>query len=255
MVAPGAPICARPHIRGSDLGATFRIEPIARIRSPFDEKFGTPRQAGLVPGSEGTVELLPPYDDPSMLEGLAGFSHIWLTFVFDRCVAQGWRPRVRPPRLGGNAEVGVWASRSPFRPNFLGLSAVRLIAVIDRPRPLLRVSGLDLVDGTPVVDIRPYLPYADVVPDASGGFAPTAPSREQAVRFSPRAIADLETVADAPAYRRLITEVLTLDPRPAYRSGAEPGRVYGMSLSGRNVRWRVDDEGIEIIDITRSANR
>ena len=127
-------------------GTGILIEPVAVIRSPFEEKFGIPRQPGLVPRAHGEVRLLEPYRDPVMLRGLEGFSHVWLTVRFDRCVTQGWRPTVRPPRLGGNAEVGVWASRSPFRPNFLGLSVVRLLEVVPGPDPLLHVAGIDLLE-------------------------------------------------------------------------------------------------------------
>lgn len=231
------------------LGSEFCIQPVARVRSPFDEKFAVPRQPGLVPSAVGEIELLAPFDSPAMLEGLAGFSHIWLTFIFDRCIDQGWRPRVRPPRLGGNTEVGVFASRSPFRPNFLGQSAVRLLAVVEQPQPLLRIAGLDLVDGTPIVDIRPYVPYADAIADASGGFAAEVPQPVLRVRFSPEAERDLESQRDGDEMRQLIDEVLRLDPRPAYRQGAEPDRVYGVSLAGRNVRWRVDGDGAEVLGI------
>jgi tRNA-Thr(GGU) m(6)t(6)A37 methyltransferase TsaA len=222
------------------------IEPVARVHSPFQERFGIPRQPGLAPSAIGEVRLLAPFDDAAMLEGLEGFSHVWLTFRFDRCVAQGWRPRVRPPRLGGNREVGVWASRAPFRPNFLGLSAVRLLQVVTQPTPLLRVAGLDLLDGTPVFDIKPYLPYADAVADAEGGFAQAAPAARWPVVFGAQAAADLEGVAGAEALRRLIGEVLALDPRPAYRQGEEPDRVYGMRLDGYDVRWRVMGDRIEV---------
>ncbi|MGB5466201.1 MAG: tRNA (N6-threonylcarbamoyladenosine(37)-N6)-methyltransferase TrmO, partial [Sedimenticolaceae bacterium] len=178
-------------------GHKIFIEPVARVRSPFQERFGIPRQPGLAPSAIGEVRLLAPFDDAAMLQGLEGFSHVWLTFQFDRCVAQAWRPRVRPPRLGGNREVGVWASRSPFRPNFLGLSAVRLLQVVIQPEPLLRVSGLDLLDGTPVFDIKPYLPYADAIADAEGGFAPGAPEARWPVVFDAQAEADLARVAVA----------------------------------------------------------
>jgi tRNA-Thr(GGU) m(6)t(6)A37 methyltransferase TsaA len=222
------------------------IDPVARVCSPFQEKFGIPRQPGLAPSAIGEVRLLAPFDDAAMLEGLEGFSHVWLIFQFDRCVAQGWRPRVRPPRLGGNTEVGVWASRAPFRPNFLGLSAVRLLQVVTQPAPLLRVSGLDLLDGTPVFDIKPYLPYADAIADAEGGFAPGAPEARWSVVFGAQAEADLARVAGAEELRALIGEVLGLDPRPAYRQGEEAERVYGMRLGGYDVRWRVLGDRIEV---------
>ena len=226
------------------------MQAIAVVHSPFEEKFGVPRQSGLAPSAVGELRLLPPCDDAAMLQGLAGFSHLWLIFQFDRCIAQGWRARVRPPRLGGNREVGVWASRSPFRPNFLGLSVVRLVEVVERPRPLLRVAGIDLLDGTPVLDIKPYLPYSDALQDATGGYAPAAPEAGLKVRFGAQAEEDLARLQDSERMRALLREVLALDPRPAYRQGAEPGRVYGMRLAGTNVRWQVTDTGVEVLDIT-----
>lgn len=230
--------------------AGFWIEPVAKTRSPYGEKFGIPRQAGLASAAHGEIVMRPPYDDPSMLDGLEGFSHLWLTFGFHACVDQGWRPRVRPPRLGGNREVGVWASRSPFRPNFLGLSAVRLLEVVTAPEVILRIAGLDLLDGTPVYDIKPYIPYADAIVDADGGYAASRPPADRQVRFSARAEAGLGGVDDGQRVRRLIAEVLALDPRPAYRQGAEPGRVYGMNIAGCNVRWRIDERGAEVCEIT-----
>lgn len=234
-------------------GRGVQIEPVAIVRSPFKEKFGVPRQSGLAPSAIGEVRLVAPFNDPAMLLGLDGFSHIWLTFRFDRCVGQGWRPRVRPPRLGGNVEVGVWASRSPFRPNFLGLSAVRLLEVVTAPEPLLRVAGLDLLDGTPVFDIKPYLPYSDVIRESYGGFAPRAPDPHLAVTFLPQAERDLAALPDAQRLRSLIVEVLALDPRPAYRQGAEPDRLYGMHLRGFDVRWRVTEAGVEVQELAAAG--
>ncbi|MDJ0738860.1 MAG: tRNA (N6-threonylcarbamoyladenosine(37)-N6)-methyltransferase TrmO [Gammaproteobacteria bacterium] len=235
------------------MGAQILIEPVALVRSPFHEKFAVPRQSGLAPSARGEVVLLPPFDDPATLDGLDGFSHVWLTFQFDRCAGQGWRPRVRPPRLGGNREVGVWASRSPFRPNGLGLSAVRLLEVVRAPEAKLRVAGLDLLDATPVFDIKPYLPYADAIADASGGYAPTPPEAVLDVRFTPTAQAALAAADDGTALRALIVDVLTLDPRPAYRPDVEPDRVYGALLAGHDVRWRVDGRGAEVLDVVAVA--
>lgn len=217
------------------------IEPIARVISPYREKFGIPRQSGLAPAARGYLQMLPGFDMPTAFDGLEGFSHVWVIFGFHACPGQ-WRARVRPPRLGGNREVGVFASRSPFRPNGLGLSALRLEGVdcIDGCR--LEVSGLDLQDGTPVYDIKPYVPYADSLPNALGGFAEQAPPRPLEVMYSKQARAwlDRQPAATAELFAQLLEQTLALDPRPAYRRGKDEGdRVYGMLLQGLDVRWRV----------------
>ena len=161
---------------------SFRFDPIAIVHSCFKEKFGIPRQAGLIPEARGSLEVLPPYDRPEAFRELEGYSHLWLLWVFDalqpelETTAPGWRPTVRPPRLGGNRRVGVFASRSPFRPNPIGLSLVRLLAIdYATPGISLQLQGLDLLEGTPVLDINPYLPYADRAAEARAGFAPEAP--------------------------------------------------------------------------------
>jgi tRNA-Thr(GGU) m(6)t(6)A37 methyltransferase TsaA len=228
---------------------SFTVRPVGVARSPFKEKFGIPRQAGLVAEAVGRIDLIPPYDDPAMVEGLDAFSHIWLTFVFHRCLEQGWRKRVRPPRLGGNVYRGVYASRSPFRPNHVGLSAVALLEVRTRPAVQLVVGGLDLLDGTPVVDLRPYLPYADALPGAVGGFADTPPEPSLEVVFSPRASAAL---AGQPKLAALIRSVLALDPRPAYRAGEQDGD-YGVRLAGVDVRFRVDATTATVVAVLDQA--
>lgn len=228
----------------------FLVSPVGVMRSPFLEKFGVPRQAGLVAEAIGWVELFSPYDAAGMLDGLDEFSHLWLVFRFDRIVEQGWRPRVRPPRLGGNEEVGVWASRSPFRPNQLGLSAVRLLEVSPGPPARLQVAGVDLVDGTPIVDIKPYIPYADALPDAHGAFADQPPAVELEVVFSSQAESTLAHSGTRATLRRLIERVIALDPRPAYRRGSADSRVYGMRLAGFDVRWWVrDDDRAEVLEL------
>jgi len=221
----------------------YTLQVIGRIRSPYREKFGIPRQPGLV-AVESRLELLPGFDAAEMVEGLEAFSHLWLTFVFHACVAQGWRPRVRPPRLGGNARVGVFASRAPFRPNHLGLSVVELLGIERDDGLVLRLQGADLLDGTPVLDIKPYLPYVDAIPAARGGFAPAPPAGLQ-VQFSP---ASERQLADDTALRRMIAAVLSQDPRPAYRQD-DPRRVYGMRLAEVNLRFRIADGIAEVLAV------
>lgn len=215
------------------MSSSWTLAPVGIVRSPYREKFGIPRQPGLV-DVESRLELLPGFDLPQMVDGLAGFSHLWLTFVFHACADQGWRPRVRPPRLGGNARVGVYASRSPFRPNHLGLSVVELRGIDSAGGLSLRLGGADLLDGTPVLDIKPYVPYSDAIPNARAGFAPDAP-QPLTVRFS--AEAEAAVVRD-PALRRLIAQVLSQDPRPAYQED-DADRVYGMKLADVNLRFRI----------------
>lgn len=219
---------------------------VARMRSDFPTKFGIPRQSGLVEQLQSTVVFEPPYRDPAALRGLEGFSYIWLLWVFSEAAREGWSPTVRPPRLGGNTRVGVFASRSPFRPNPIGLSLVRLEAVAQRPGlgTVLEVSGADLMDGTPILDIKPYVPYADSRPDALGGFAQAAPEPRLAVDCPP---ALLEPVP--PDRREALLGVLAQDPRPAYQR--QPERVYGLDFAGFRVRFTVAGDTLTVREVAK----
>ncbi|PSJ46094.1 tRNA (N6-threonylcarbamoyladenosine(37)-N6)-methyltransferase TrmO [Zobellella endophytica] len=215
------------------------LDPIGIIRSPYKEKFAVPRQPGLVTRARARLEMLPPYNEPSAFRGLAEFSHLWLVFVFHQTRAQGWNPTVRPPRLGGNERIGVFATRSTFRPNPIGLSVVELHEMCrDGNKVWLELGGVDLVDGTPVLDIKPYLPWADAVPEAHGGFAPAPPDISMEVIFSPAA--ELACARSAvPELKEFISEVLVQDPRPAYKRGGQSWQQYGVRLHHYNVRYEV----------------
>ncbi|MGJ7456510.1 tRNA (N6-threonylcarbamoyladenosine(37)-N6)-methyltransferase TrmO [Halomonas sp. MA07-2] len=223
---------------------TFTLSPIGVIESDYPDKFGIPRQPGLASAARASLVLLPPFDDALAVRGLEDFSHLWLTFVFhlspDQADSRRWTPLVRPPRLGGNARVGVFASRSTHRPNRLGLSLVELVEVDTRCGVRLILRGADLVSGTPVLDIKPYLPWAESRPEARAGFAPQAPPR-LAVAFSAAATAILADRPDGDSLGELIQQVLAQDPRPAYRRGAE-ARTYGVRLRDVDVRFRIQDD-------------
>ena len=226
----------------------FSMEPIARIHTDFSTKFGVPRQSGLVEALEAEIIFEPPYRDPAALRGLEGFSHLWLVWVFHQAAGRPWSPTVRPPRLGGNRRVGVFASRSPFRPNPIGLSCVRLLEVRqDRELgPVLVVAGADLLDGTPIYDIKPYLPYADCKPDAVGGFA-SVPKEADLVVDCPTELLGPVPEAKRPA----LLAVLAQDPRPQYQN--DPNRVYGMSFAGLEVKFRVAGERLIVVEIVKST--
>jgi len=217
---------------------------IARIRSDFPSKFGIPRQAGLVQELEATVVFEPEYRNPDALRGLEEFSHIWLIWKFSEAVRADWSPTVRPPRLGGNARLGVFATRSPFRPNPIGLSSVRLAAVETDPElgPVLRVQGADLMDGTPIYDIKPYIPYGDCHPEATGGFTASVPRKVLTVSF-PEAMPPQLTQRQKAA----LEGVLAQDPRPSYQD--DPQRIYGMSFGAWNVRFSVEGEYLTVREI------
>lgn len=215
------------------------MEPIAHIRSPFAEKFGVPRQPGLAPHVVCEIVFEPAFRNPECVRGIDAFSHLWLIWGF-HCNGNEWHPTVRPPRLGGNSRLGVFATRSPFRPNPLGLSAVKLVSV--EPGPVLRVSGADLVDGTPIYDIKPYIPYADSIPDAAQGFT-AAPWEPLEVRLP----SSLPPQA-SPQWLLALKEVLAQDPRPAYQD--DPNRDYHLILSPLEVTFRVQGN---VLTVTRIA--
>jgi len=224
----------------------FTFEPIGLIRSCFTDKFGIPRQAGLVPAAHGRLVLHPPYDREEALQGLDGFSHLWIIFVFHDCIGAGWRPTVRPPRLGGRGKVGVFASRAPYRPNPIGISSVRFAGLArDHDGLTLRLAGIDLLDGTPVLDIKPYVPYADSHPGADHGFASEPPGADWAIAFSDQAERQLR-VADADGSRRLrqlIVQVLRQDPRPGYMDRYPERTGFCMRLYDLEIRWRLEEGG------------
>ncbi|MDO2949372.1 tRNA (N6-threonylcarbamoyladenosine(37)-N6)-methyltransferase TrmO [Aeromonas simiae] len=228
----------------------FEIDTLGVIHSPYKEKFAIPRQPGLVRSATARLELLPPYNQADAVRGLEQFSHLWLSFVFHQTMEQGWHPTVRPPRLGGNERVGVFATRSTFRPNPLGLSVVPLLGVtLEKGGVWLELGAVDLLDGTPVVDIKPYLPYADSLPHARGGFAPEPPGDLLSVRFHPEAEAVLARRRDLPTLRTFLSEVLAQDPRPAYKKGKPDDKEYGVRLYDMNVRFRIHEPECEITAI------
>ncbi len=224
-----------------------RLKIVARMGSEFPQKFGIPRQSGLVEELRGEILFEPEFRGPEALRGIEGFSHLWLIWGFSANEREGWSPTVRPPRLGGNERLGVFATRSPFRPNGLGLSCVKLERVeLQGPEgPVLHVSGADLMDGTPIYDIKPYVPYADCHPEAAEGFAPR-PQGGLKVDFPP---ALLEQVPERS--REALKGVLACDPRPHYHD--DPERVYGMAFGGMNVKFTVDGETLTVTDVTEAG--
>ena len=216
---------------------------IARIRTDFPTKFGIPRQSGLVEELRGVVVFEPEYRNPDALRGMEGFSHLWLLWQFSEAVRDTWSPTVRPPRLGGNERMGVFATRSPFRPNAIGLSCVKLEGVeLHTPDgPMIEVSGVDLMDGTPIFDIKPYVPYVDAHPDALGGFASTRPQHLD-VDIPPQLLALLPE-----SRRAALAGVLACDPRPSYQD--DPARVYGLDFGGYNIKFTVDGDKLTVHEI------
>ena len=229
-----------------DNAQTAGMKIVARIQSDFPQKFGIPRQSGLVPETRARVVFEPAYRVPEALRGIEGYSHLWLIWVFSKAERPGWSPTVRPPRLGGNERMGVFATRSPYRPNAIGLSCVTLERVEwdAKDGPALVVGGADLMDGTPILDVKPYLPYADSHPGARGGFAAEKTDYALAVDFPP----ELEAILPQEK-RRALRGVLAGDPRPAYQQ--DPERVYGVSFAGFDVRFRVRDGVLTVVQVER----
>ena len=217
---------------------------IARVHTPFAEKFGVPRQSGLVDGVKGTIIFEPEFRNADAVRGLDGFSHLWLIWQFDRAVRKTWSPTVRPPRLGGNERMGVFATRSPFRPNAIGLSSVKLEKVEIDPKngPILHIIGADLVDGTPIFDIKPYLAYCDSHPEAKGGFTDGLESRQLKVNMAQEWLEQFPL-----SEREGLLGVLESDPRPRYQD--DPERVYGMRYGNCNVKFTVNGDVLTVVSV------
>ena len=222
------------------ISSVSEMEPVAYIRSPFADKFGVPRQSNLAPHVISEIVFEPAFRNPECVRGIEAFSHLWVIWGFHCNEGAGWHPTVRPPRLGGNTRMGVFATRSPFRPNGLGLSVVRLVSVEDGP--VLRVSGADMVDGTPIYDVKPYIPYSDSIPDALGGFTAATPRHMLEVQIDcalPKAAAG--------EWETAMMEVLAQDPRPAYQQ--DPEREYHVILKPFEVSFRVYDGVAHVVAI------
>jgi tRNA-Thr(GGU) m(6)t(6)A37 methyltransferase TsaA len=226
------------------------IRPIAKMHSDFPSKFGIPRQSGLVQELQSTIVFEPEFRNPDTLRGLEGYSHLWLIWQFSEAVRTDWSPTVRPPRLGGNTRMGVFATRSPFRPNNLGLSCVRLIGIEQTPNQgtVVHVAGADLMDGTPIFDIKPYVPYSDCHQEASGGFTDTAGEFLLQVDFPP------ELLAKLPENKQEATiGVLSHDPRPSYQR--DPDRVYGLPFAGFDIRFTVRGDVLQVCDVVKLTTK
>lgn len=222
------------------------IQVIARMRSDFPTKFGIPRQSGLVDSLRSTIVFEPEFQNADALRGMEDFTHLWIIWQFSEAVRNGWSPTVRPPRLGGNTRMGVFATRSPFRPNNLGLSCVKLIG-LEQTKDLgtvIHVAGADLMDGTPIFDIKPYIPYSDSYPEAAGGFTDHASDFLLKVNFPDNLLAQIP--ADK---REAMIGVLSHDPRPSYQK--DPHRIYGLTFAGFDVRFQVKDSTLTVLEISK----
>lgn len=226
----------------------FQLTSIGIVHSCYQQKFGIPRQPGLVTEATARIELLPPFNRLDVLDGLEDFSHIWVHFIFHACIQDGWKAKIRPPRLGGKTKMGVFATRATHRPNPIGLSVIKLGKIYQEDKKVfIDLHGADLLDGTPVIDIKPYLPYADIVDDAKGGFAPVS-TVTRPVLFSKQAESDCEsyTLATGRNIRDLIEQIVSQDPRPAYLV-EKTNREHGMQLWDINIKWQAKTDHFEIL--------
>ncbi|MDO4541397.1 MAG: tRNA (N6-threonylcarbamoyladenosine(37)-N6)-methyltransferase TrmO [Bacillota bacterium] len=231
------------------MAETTEMKIIARIHSDFTDKFGIPRQSGLVEELEAAIVFEPEYRDPSALRGLEGYSHLWLLWQFSENVERDWSPTVRPPRLGGNKRVGVFASRSPFRPNPIGLSAVKIKKLdLSTPKgPVIWVSGADILDNTPIYDIKPYLAYVDSLPEAKDGFALQEKAGQLKVEIPPEILAEIPKEKQA-----ALKEILAQDPRPGYQDDSE--RIYKLKFAGREIAFKVEGNTLKVIPLADDVN-
>ena len=220
------------------------LNPIAKMKSDFPEKFGIPRQRGLVKELQSTIIFEPEYRNSDALRGIEDFSHLWLIWQFSENIRTNWSPTVRPPRLGGNARIGVFATRSPFRPNNLGLSCVELIGIEHTQEygTVIHVAGADLMDGTPIFDIKPYIPYSDCKPNATGGFTDTSARNTLSVNFPTYLLSKIPQEKQDAAIG-----VLAQDPRPSYQK--DPDRIYGLPFAGYDIKFKVAENHLTVVDI------
>ncbi|WP_440877483.1 tRNA (N6-threonylcarbamoyladenosine(37)-N6)-methyltransferase TrmO [Thalassotalea sp. PLHSN55] len=229
------------------------MQAIGKVHSPYKEKFAIPRQPGLVSAAKGKIELVGEFNQVELVRDLENYSHIWVVFIFHGTQAQGWKPLVRPPRLGGNKKTGVLATRSTFRPNPIGMSVVKLEGIEHKNKKVyLTISGLDLLDQTPVIDIKPYLPYVDAIADAQAGFAQQAPESKLTISFNENSKQFLaKAQAKFPELSQLIEQVLAQDPRPAYKKSKLDNNAYAMTLYHFNINWQMTSlSSVEVTAIT-----
>ena len=231
----------------------YSISAVGHIQSPYKQKFAIPRQPRLVPEAKAKLIFAPDFNREEFVRGIDEFTHIWLLFRFHETADKGYSAMVRPPRLGGNERKGVFATRATFRPNAIGMSAVKLEGIEYKNGQLsLLLAGIDLLDGTPIIDIKPYLPYSDAMLDASAGFADTRPETQMSVEFTPEVTLFIEQQTQYPDLLNFISNVLKQDPRPAYKKQKDGEQSYGMTLYDYNIRWQVNGEHNLVTSIEKS---